>query len=86
MEGLGWLGTIIVGGLAGWIASGIMKINTGLLLNIVLGILGAVVLNAVLVAIFHGTWGGIIGQLIVGLIGACILIALLRAVQGQRRY
>jgi uncharacterized membrane protein YeaQ/YmgE (transglycosylase-associated protein family) len=51
----------------------------------VLGILGAVVLNAILVAIFHATWGGIIGQLIVGLIGACILIALLRAVQGQRR-
>ena len=84
MEGLGWLGTIIVGGLAAWIASSIMKINTGLLLNIVLGILGAVVLNAVLMAIFHATWGGIIGQLIVGLIGACILIALLRAVQGRR--
>jgi len=61
-----------------------MKINTGLLLNIVLGILGAVVLNAVLMAVFHATWGGIIGQLIVGLIGACILIALLRAVQGRR--
>jgi uncharacterized membrane protein YeaQ/YmgE (transglycosylase-associated protein family) len=85
MEGLGWVGTIIVGGLAGWIASGIMKINTGLLLNIVLGILGAVVLNAVLVAIFRATWGGFFGQLFVGLIGACILIALLRAVQGSRR-
>jgi len=85
MEGFGWLGTIIIGGLAGWIASGIMKVNTGILLNIVLGILGAVVLNAVLVAIFHATWGGIIGQLIVGLLGACILIAILRAVQGSAR-
>jgi uncharacterized membrane protein YeaQ/YmgE (transglycosylase-associated protein family) len=84
MEGLGWIGTIIVGGLAGWIASSLMKINTGLLLNIVLGILGAVVLNAILLAIFHATWGGIIGQLVVGLIGACILIAILRAVRGAR--
>jgi uncharacterized membrane protein YeaQ/YmgE (transglycosylase-associated protein family) len=81
MEGFGWLGTVIIGGLAGWIASGIMKINTGILLNIVLGILGAVVLNAVLIAIFHATWGGIIGQLVVALLGACILIALLRAFQ-----
>ena len=61
-----------------------MKINTGILLNIVLGILGAVVLNAVLIAIFHATWAGFIGQLIVGLLGACILIALLRAIQGRR--
>ncbi len=84
MEGFGWLGTVIIGGLAGWIASSIMKINTALLLNIVLGILGAVVLNAILIAVFHATWGGIIGQLVVGLIGACILIALLRTVQARR--
>ena len=72
---------VLVGGLAGWIASGIMKVNTGLLLNIVLGILGAIVLNALLIAIFHATWGGIIGQLVVGLLGACILIALGRAIR-----
>ena len=84
MEGFGWLGTIIIGGLAGWIASGIMKVPTGLLLNIVLGILGAVVLNAILVAVFHATWGDIIGQLVVALIGACILIALGRAVAARR--
>ena len=83
MEGFGWLGTIIIGGLAGWIASSIMKVRTGLLLNIVLGILGAVVLNAVLLAVFHATWGGIIGQLIVAFIGACILIAAFRAVSGR---
>ena len=73
----------VPGGLAGWIASSIMKVRTGLLLNIVLGILGAVVLNAVLLAVFHATWGGIIGQLIVALIGACILIAAFRAVSGR---
>jgi uncharacterized membrane protein YeaQ/YmgE (transglycosylase-associated protein family) len=62
-----------------------MKINTGLQINIVQVNHGAIVQNEVLMAIFQATWGGIIGQLIVGLIGACILIALLRAVQGQRR-
>ena len=49
-----------------------MKVRTGLLLNIVLGILGAVVLNAVLLAVFHATWVGIIGQLIVA--GAAVAI------------
>lgn len=39
--GLGIIASIIVGGLAGWIASMIMKANTGLFLNILLGIIGA---------------------------------------------
>lgn len=81
MANLGWFGSIIVGGLAGWIASGIMKTNTGIFLNIVMGILGAIVLNAILLAVFHATWGGIIGQLVIGLVGAIILIALVRAVR-----
>ena len=82
MGDLGWLGAIIVGGLAGWIASGIMKVNTGILLNIVIGIIGAIGLDAILIYGFHMTpWQNWFGQLVIGLVGACILIALLRAVQ-----
>ena len=81
MAGLGWLGAIIVGGLAGWIASAVMKVRTGLVLNIVMGILGAILFNTILVAVFHTMWGGVGGQLLSGLIGACILIALVRAVR-----
>ena len=72
--GLGFLGSIIVGGLAGWIASNLMKAETGLLANILLGIIGAVVLNTIL------RWVGIyaaeawIPQLIVGAAGASLLI------------
>ena len=65
MEGLGWILTIIIGALAGWIAEKIMKTDHNLLMNIILGILGAVFLNAILLAIVGGTLGGIIGQLIV---------------------
>ncbi|WP_173931748.1 GlsB/YeaQ/YmgE family stress response membrane protein [Chelativorans sp. Marseille-P2723] len=83
MEGLGWILTIVVGGLAGWIAEKIMKADHGLLLNIVLGILGAVVLNAILYAIVGSTFGGIIGQLIVAIIGACLLIWLFRLIRGR---
>lgn len=83
MEGMGWILTIIVGGIAGWIAEKIMKADHGILTNIILGILGAVILNAILFAVMGSTFGGIIGQLIVAVIGACILIFLYRAIRGR---
>ncbi|MBY5933477.1 GlsB/YeaQ/YmgE family stress response membrane protein [Tateyamaria omphalii] len=81
MTGLGWFAAIIVGALAGWIAEKIMKTDHSLLLNIVLGILGAIVFNAILTFVFGSTLGGWIGQLVAGIVGACILISLGRAVR-----
>ena len=81
--GLGFLGSIIVGGLAGWIASMIMKADTGLFLNIVLGILGAIILNLLLgwIGIYaQQTW---LPQLFVGAIGAAILIWGYRAAKSR---
>ncbi len=72
--GLGIIMSIIIGGLAGWIASMVMKADTGLLTNIILGIVGAVVLNVIL------GWAGIyaerawLPQLNVGVVGAALLI------------
>lgn len=83
MEGVGWIMTIILGGLAGWIAEKIMKADMGLLMNIIVGIVGAVLLNIVL-GLFGIGLGGWIGQSIVAIIGACILIAIYRAVAGRR--
>ena len=40
---MGLLATIIVGLIAGWLASAIMKTNTGILIDMLLGIVGAVV-------------------------------------------
>jgi uncharacterized membrane protein YeaQ/YmgE (transglycosylase-associated protein family) len=85
MEGVGWVMAIIIGALAGWIAEKIMKTDQGLLLNIVLGIVGAVVGNFLLMLIFGATMGGIIGQLIVAVIGACLLIWIVRAIRGRSR-
>ena len=76
MTGLGWFAAIIVGALAGWIAEKIMKTDHSLMLNIVLGIVGAILLNAILVFLLGASLGGWIGQLIVGVIGACLLIAI----------
>jgi uncharacterized membrane protein YeaQ/YmgE (transglycosylase-associated protein family) len=40
---IGWIAAIIVGGIAGWLAEQFMKSDMGLLMNIVLGIVGAAV-------------------------------------------
>ncbi|MGB6313141.1 MAG: GlsB/YeaQ/YmgE family stress response membrane protein, partial [Pseudolabrys sp.] len=44
---VGWIAAIIIGGLAGWAAEHFMKSDTGLLMNIVLGIIGAAVASAI---------------------------------------
>lgn len=84
MQGIGWVLAIIIGGVAGWIAEKIMKSDHGLLTNIILGIVGAVVGNFLLLLIFGATMGGIVGQLIVAVIGACLLIWAYRAIRGHR--
>ncbi|OLP52678.1 hypothetical protein BJF92_14815 [Rhizobium rhizosphaerae] len=80
VNGVGWLAAIIIGGLAGWMAEQFMKSNMGLFMNIILGILGAVVLNAILS--FAGlSFAGWLAYLVIGFIGACLLIAVGRAVR-----
>ena len=80
--GIGWIAAIIIGAIAGWLAEQFMKSDTGLVMNIVLGIVGAAVASAILSVIgvhFYG-W---LGYLIAGFIGACILIWLARALKGR---
>jgi len=79
--GLGFFASIIVGGLAGWAASGLMRARTGLLANIGLGILGAILANFAFRFVgisFAATW---IGQGMAGLVGACLLIFIARAMR-----
>jgi uncharacterized membrane protein YeaQ/YmgE (transglycosylase-associated protein family) len=81
LNGMGWLGAIVIGGVAGWLAEQFMKSNMGLVMNIVLGIIGAAALNFVLkiAGVYTGT--GMLTYLIVGFVGACILIAIARVVR-----
>lgn len=88
MVGLGgWLGAIIIGGLAGWVASMIMKTNAsmGLLANIVVGIIGAIIGN-LLLPVFgvSGSTGFSIWSFIVALIGAIILLFIISLFRGRR--
>ncbi|CAN7476270.1 GlsB/YeaQ/YmgE family stress response membrane protein [Ensifer sp. ENS07] len=80
VNGVGILAAIIVGGLAGWLAEKFMGSSMGLIMNIVLGIIGAVVLNFILAA-FNMAYAGWVAYLIIGFIGACLLIAAGRVVK-----
>jgi len=81
MEGVGWILTIILGGLAGWIAEKIMKSDMGLLMNIVLGIVGAAVASWLFSLMGLKFGPGWVGYLIAGFIGAVILIFIVRTVR-----
>ena len=84
---------IIVGGLIGWLASKIMGTDAqqGLLANIIVGIVGAVIAGFIADALDIGDEGTIISgdfdivSLIISLIGALILIWLWKMVAGRRR-
>ena len=79
---VGWIAAIVIGGLAGFLAEQFMKSNMGLLMNVLLGIIGAVVASFLL-SLVGVQLGGWLGYLIVGFIGACILIAIARMIRGR---
>jgi uncharacterized membrane protein YeaQ/YmgE (transglycosylase-associated protein family) len=82
---IGWIAAIIVGGIAGWLAEQFMKSEMGLVMNIVLGIIGAAIASWLLGFFGISLGGGWIAYLIAGFIGACILIAIARAFSGGFR-
>ena len=83
MNGVGIIMSIILGGLAGFIAEKIMKANVGLLTTTILGIVGALFLNFILNVLGVYTTPVWYVQLIVAIVGACILIFLWRAIRGR---
>ena len=80
---IGWIAAIIVGGIAGWLAEQFMKSNMGLIMNIVLGIVGAAIASAIFSFFGIALGGGWIGYLIAGFIGACLLVWIGRALRGR---
>ena len=72
---------IVVGLIAGWLAGKVMKGGGyGLVVDIVLGILGAVV-GGFVFGLLDLHAGGLIGQIIVAFVGAVILVWIARKVK-----
>lgn len=80
MQGVGWIGFIVIGILAGWIAEKVMNSQHGLLTNLVVGVVGAFIggflANAVGIAFY-----GFLGSLVVATIGAIVLLWVLRMIK-----
>ncbi len=78
---MGWIITIIVGGVIGWLASILAKTNAqmGILANILVGIVGSA-LGHWLAGLLGLASGNAIISLIISIVGAVLLIAILKAV------
>jgi len=88
MDGLGFIGWIVLGGLAGWVASMFTGTNErqGLLGNIIAGIIGGLV-GGFVFSLFGGA--GVTGfnlwSFIVAVVGAVIVLLIWRAITGNRK-
>lgn len=87
MDGLGIIGWIVLGGLAGWVASMIAGTDArqGLLGNIIVGIVGGL-LGGFVFGLLGGS--GVTGfnlwSFLVAVVGAVILLLIWRAISGRK--
>jgi len=82
MHGVGLIGMIIVGLLAGWIAEQVMKRNHGLWANLGVGIVGAL-LGGFLAGVLGIHFYGLIGSLVISTLGAILLLFILDRVRSR---
>jgi len=81
---VGWLGWIIIGGLAGALAGRVVEgKGLGLVPDIITGIVGALIAGFI-GGTFMSATIGLIGSFVLALIGAAVLLWLLRMVTGNR--
>ena len=86
--GVGIFGTLLIGGVAGWIAEKLTKSDHGILKNIIVGIIGsfiggwiANVLKIRLTEVFDGWF---LGNVLVAVLGAVVLITVYRLIKGEK--
>ncbi|CAM5773815.1 transglycosylase [Labrys miyagiensis] len=86
MGDLGWIWTIIVGIIAGFLASKVVnKSGAGLIMDLVIGLIGAVVggfLGRTLLGM--GTNSGILANLLVSFAGAVVVLVIYNALTRRR--
>ena len=81
MTGQALIWFLLIGLIAGWLASQVMRGGGyGIIGDMIVGVIGAFIGGWVFSLLGIGA-GGIIGQIIVAFVGAVILIAILRAIK-----
>ncbi len=85
IEQMGWLAWLIVGAIAGWLASKVMRSSQGLLTDILVGIVGGFI-GGFLFNQFGtaGVTGFNVWSVFVAFTGAVLLLALVRLFSGRR--
>lgn len=80
---MGFIGWIIIGGVAGWLASMIMKTNSrqGMLMDILVGIVGGFIGGFVFGLLGISIGDGLIASLGTSVVGAVIFIGILKVVR-----
>src|SRR5262249_51865781 len=75
LTSVGWIGYIIIGAIAGWIAGKIVKGGgSGILMNIVIGVVGALIGGYLLSFFFNTAGGGWWFTLFTAILGSVILL------------
>ena len=74
MDGVGLIGAIIIGIVAGWIAEKVMHRNQGLLTILIVGVVGAFIGSFLATALGISRGSGVIPSLITATVGAIILL------------
>ena len=79
---MGWLAFLLIGLIAGFIAEKVMNRNHGLIKNLVVGVIGAVV-GGFLAPMVGISYGGFVGTLIVATLGAIVVLWLFALLAGR---
>jgi uncharacterized membrane protein YeaQ/YmgE (transglycosylase-associated protein family) len=75
LTSVGWIGYIVIGAIAGWIAGKIVKgSGSGILMNIVIGVIGALIGGYLLSFFFNTAGGGWWFTLFTAILGSVILL------------
>jgi uncharacterized membrane protein YeaQ/YmgE (transglycosylase-associated protein family) len=82
MPGVGFLGMLVIGTIAGWIAEKITASDHGLLTNLLVGIAGSFV-GGTLANLVNLEFYGWLGNLLVAAIGATLLLWVWRMVTSR---
>jgi len=83
IPGVGFLGMLIIGILAGWVAEKITASDHGLLTNLLVGIAGSFV-GGSLASLMNLQFEGWLGNLLIAAIGAVLVLWLWRLLTAQR--
>jgi uncharacterized membrane protein YeaQ/YmgE (transglycosylase-associated protein family) len=78
---MGLIVLLVVGGIVGWLAGLVMRDNNGVILNIVVGIVGAILAGFIITPLIGGApiTSGVISiqSIIVSLLGAIVLLGII---------